>query len=795
MTDDRTPGIAARNAREGSQRSLLNLTKIAPTLALLGILLLGFGLRLGRLGDQNIWWDEGHAIWAARQSLARVTEITAHDVHPPLYLWMLHGWLRVAGESEFAVRYLSLIGGMLTVALTSVVARRLVSRRAALLATLLLAMARFHIWWSQETRMYVWATFFALLSVYYMIRLRHGGAVDWWWYMLSSAAALYTLYLGVLVLLVENAFIALTVGRKPRRRRSILRWALAQLGILILYLPWLHIALTRTRTDTAKTSFSFARVWQLYGTVLATGISTDLDRYTWLVVLVGLLAAAAIALLFLDRRQPQRHGFAGWEIGLLLALPLVVPPLVIYGLSIPRGFFYSPKPEARYLLLFVPLFDILLAGGIVAWWQKGRWGRAVAVAAAILIGGTFVGVLPAYYAGRYMRDDLHSAMWTLAAYAEPGDAVLLVSGDRYPVFLYHYNRRFPDGEGPMVYLMPRHSTLFTVDNVEAELAPLAAQHERLWLASLERSLQDPDNVVASWLNAHRTPVLEVPQGYNYLRLYTDGQAEPTVRPGFQPQHPLAAPLGSGRLLGYDAPTTEFRPGDTIQLGLYVQTQQALELDVEWLDNRETSIAQQSLAVAATAGERCVRLRAALPVYTYTTAGPIWVEVRSSRGDAPVRLAAGRVEHSRSLPPPRIDHPRQAQIEEGRIEFLGYRSRPDGRVRAGETLTLELYWRAQDRLDQDYTVFVHLLGPYNPATGGPVWAQDDSYPLGGGHPTTRWQPGQIVADRHQLSIPENTPPGTFQVEIGLYDARTGTRLNVAGSEQDRILLDDIQINQN
>jgi len=122
---------------------------------MLAVTLLSYGLRLYRLGDQAIWWDEGHAVWVARQSLAQGTDITARDVHPPLYLWMLHGWLRLVGESEFAVRYLSLIAGVATVALTAVVARRLLGRQAGMLAALLIALSRFHIWWSQEARMYV----------------------------------------------------------------------------------------------------------------------------------------------------------------------------------------------------------------------------------------------------------------------------------------------------------------------------------------------------------------------------------------------------------------------------------------------------------------------------------------------------------------------------------------------------------------------------------------------------------------------------------------------------------------
>jgi hypothetical protein len=124
-------------------------------------------------------------------------------------------------------------------------------------------------------------------------------------------------------------------------------------------------------------------------------------------------------------------------------------------------------------------------------------------------------------------------------------------------------------------------------------------------------------------------------------------------------------------------------------------------------------------------------------------------------------------------------------------------RPPDRIRAGKTLQVDLYWQAQRPLQTEYTAFVHLLGGYNPATGGPVWAQSDSLPLDGGHPTTRWLPGQIVADRHDLYVPEGTPPGTYQIEAGLYDPTTLERLSVvdqAGNRADRILVGEIQVNQ-
>ncbi|MDP3046956.1 MAG: hypothetical protein Q8O07_05700, partial [Chloroflexota bacterium] len=94
--------------------------------------------------------------------------------------------------------------------------------------------------------------------------------------------------------------------------------------------------------------------------------------------------------------------------------------------------------------------------------------------------------------------------------------------------------------------------------------------------------------------------------------------------------------------------------------------------------------------------------------------------------------------------------------------------------SGGTLPVTLYWRTDGFLDQDYTVFVQLLG----ADGNPV-AQSDAQPENGSYPTSLWQPGETVRDSHPLTIPAGVPPGEYRLVAGVYLLASGQRLLVAG----------------
>ncbi|MBL7066097.1 MAG: glycosyltransferase family 39 protein [Anaerolineae bacterium] len=97
--------------------------------------------------------------------------------------------------------------------------------------------------------------------------------------------------------------------------------------------------------------------------------------------------------------------------------------------------------------------------------------------------------------------------------------------------------------------------------------------------------------------------------------------------------------------------------------------------------------------------------------------------------------------------------------------------------AGETVHLTLYYQGLSKMKKDYTVFTHLLGPYNPATDGPLWGQDDSEPCRRFYPTSSWDVGEIVIDEFTIPIPTEMPQGDYDLTVGFYQWPTLEHLPV------------------
>jgi 4-amino-4-deoxy-L-arabinose transferase-like glycosyltransferase len=136
-----------------------------------------------------------------------------------------------------------------------------------------------------------------------------------------------------------------------------------------------------------------------------------------------------------------------------------------------------------------------------------------------------------------------------------------------------------------------------------------------------------------------------------------------------------------------------------------------------------------------------------------------------------------------LPP---DLSLQEATWEGQIQLAGYHCEGCDVSQSAGSLRLVLYWRALSILSQDYTVFVHLVDAQ-----GNIVAQRDQQPLGGVRPTSRWVPGEVLADTIELTIPVPVAAGQYWLKIGWYDALSGQRLAV-GQDDSVTLLSPVNV---
>jgi|GEM_PF-1027943 len=156
----------------------------------------------------------------------------------------------------------------------------------------------------------------------------------------------------------------------------------------------------------------------------------------------------------------------------------------------------------------------------------------------------------------------------------------------------------------------------------------------------------------------------------------------------------------------------------------------------------------------------------------------------------VLLAALSLNYQGLGNPPRRPVAYSASLEED-IQLLGYHL-PRTTWRAGEDLTLQLYWLASRTPDRNYRVFVHLVTPDDSAR----IAQTDGEPNLGFRPTTRWSPGEIIVDKQLVHLDPDTPPGQYRLLVGMYRPEDVSNLVVRSAPAtlpgDRLDLGEITI---
>jgi uncharacterized membrane protein len=445
-------------------------------------------------------------------------------------------------------------------------------------------------------------------------------------------------------------------------------------------------------------------------------------------------------------------------------------------------------------LALATLYGIFyLRQGVGRWWPKAR-GRVTAGASLVLLLVTVVwhlfrGYSPLALDPPHWEITEHDRLAQHFMAQIPPDAPLSAQGKLYP----HLSDRL------IAYHLP---DVNDAEYVFVDVSPPNLLHPY----DLRRVVQDV-------LRSGEFGVLDAADGYLLLRRGLDTTTLPDafydfVRvSGAEPQYPLTVEFGNElRLLGFDLLDDPRRQETSIRL--YWQALRSIDHDLRlypffvnakgeviedteqrplitqlWYPPRQWQPAemvitetipwylgdQWSLAVGVLAGDDWSDWNQRLRVQGIDAPQPL----RRFEANTWVRLATferqGRrlveiVSTGQELQPAT---PLQANLG-NQMELRGYDV-----SQTGQDLTVTLYWRALAPMPVDYTIFVHLLGPDGQLVaqhdGGPWWEVS--------LPTSTWQPGEELRDRHVLNLPPDLPSGTYRLQVGVYYWQTLERLPV------------------
>ncbi len=333
------------------------------------ILLVGLGLRMFHLDQESIWVDEAYSLRYAMQDspLSVIKAVSMTEGAPPGHYLLLHYWINLFGNSEFSVRFPSLLFGFLSIPLMFAIGRRMKGTKVGLLAALFMATSMLQVLYSQEARLYAMYGFFSLLGGYFLLRLLQNKEKEkqnffYGFYILSMTIAFYVNYL-TFGLLVIFTLIVLWY----RERLSLPKWVVSNVLVLLLSAPLLPILFDQ---------FSAAQR-SLVTALLAKGVPTlfsSLGVFFFALPLIFLIIIISLLVVFRDSLKSR---FSRYTISNSIFLSflllfgvsymyLATHSLSLFGIPLFRVPITQSYFLIRHSFFLVPFFYLFLATKIAA---------------------------------------------------------------------------------------------------------------------------------------------------------------------------------------------------------------------------------------------------------------------------------------------------------------------------------------------------------------------------------------------------------------------------------------------
>ncbi|HYI16465.1 MAG TPA: glycosyltransferase family 39 protein [Thermomicrobiales bacterium] len=506
------------------RRSAIQVTNVrVATLAhyavLVAIVVAGAFLRLTALNRQSLWFDEVDVVVRAQQPLGTVLRtFVAEGENGPLYNILLALWVRIAGVSEIAVRFPSAVAGTLSIPLIYLLGRRLAGSSVGLLAAGLLAISPYHVWYSQEAKMYALVVLLALASSACLVEALERNHRLWWAaYAVVTTLLFYTHVATVLVFVAQSLYVVLTRRTWRGRERG---WIAAA---AVLTLPYLPIAIWAMRVVGGG-----VQTWQpdvsLWEAARIFGIKFAVNRADSVIETRGALLYAALAVAGAIMLATQRRRERWW---LLLVALSAVPVVGLFLVSLRQSVFSD-----RYAIVTLPAYLLLVAAAVALLSRHRLLWPLGALSIFLLLAFAWGPLRDVNRSTAAEKEDWRSAYAWVAERGQPHDVLLLHPG--YMITTYdYYLQREPRLEQFPVVTIPSFSVKWLDEPLMVQMIrDQAGDARRYWLIeSPDRAdVDDPDARLAGWLQRRGTLLAEHEVNGVHLRLFELDEPPAPERP-------------------------------------------------------------------------------------------------------------------------------------------------------------------------------------------------------------------------------------------------------------------------
>lgn len=185
---------------------------------------------------QSFWRDEAFSYFMAKKNVFQIIFLTAKDFSPPLYYLTLHFWMKIFGESEIALRSLSIIFFWATIYVAFLFLNDIfkIKLKKSFFYLLFFIINPLLLYYSFETRMYSMLAFLATLSFYAFFKKNYR------LYLLATIAGLFTNYFMIIAVFSQLLFLLINKKKDFNFKKSIIYLS------LLIFSPWLIFFLNQS---------------------------------------------------------------------------------------------------------------------------------------------------------------------------------------------------------------------------------------------------------------------------------------------------------------------------------------------------------------------------------------------------------------------------------------------------------------------------------------------------------------------------------------------------------------------